>query len=183
MYLSPAEITSGRQHSLNNFQTATAACVSASERLTELFTRLGRQQLQMLSSQPQSPMSSGQWLSGLQSQSAVLLGELLEIIGDAQQTVIITAATQTRVLDQLLVTALERARASSPVEVLPALTTLKESIQQTEQGLTGWADAVRQTIALLEARFAQLANLAAEQVQASTASLQQTSEKSSAALQ
>lgn len=144
MYLSSTEIASGRQHSLNNLQTATAACVSASERLTELFSRMGRQQLHMLRSRPELGMSSGFWLSGLQSQSALMLGELLEIIGDAQQTVIITAATQTRVVDQMLVTALERARASSPVEVLPVLSTLKQGIEQIESGMNGLIDAACQ---------------------------------------
>lgn len=155
MYLSPAEIASGRQHSLNNFQTATVACVSASERLTQLFTRMSRQQLEMLKNQPQPLAPSGLWLSDVQSQSATLLGELLEIIGDVQQTVIITAAAQTRAIDQLLVTSVERARSCSPAEILPALDTLRQSLEQTERGVTGWAEASRQALAQLAQQFAQ----------------------------
>lgn len=166
MYLSSSEIALGHQHTLNNFQTASAACVSASERLTDLFMRLSRSQIDHLARQQPGLPSSGLWLSGIQSQSAVLLGELLHIIGDTQQTVIIAAAAQTRVLDNLLVTTLERARNTSPVEVLPAISSLKQSIEQTEQTLSSWADAARQSVALLESRFGQMAEAAGEEVPA-----------------
>lgn len=147
MYLSSSEIAQGRQHTLNNFQTASAACVSASERLAEVFVRLGRQQLDSLA-QPQKggvTTPPGLWLSGFQFQSAALLGELLGIVSDTQQTVIIAAAAQTQVVDRLLVSSLERARSSSPAEVLPVLASLQQSIEQTEQHLSGWTAAVRQS--------------------------------------
>ena len=166
MYLSSSEIALGHQHTLNNFQTASAACVSASERLTDLFMRLSRSQIDHLARQQPGLPSSGLWLSGIQSQSAVLLGELLHIIGDTQQTVIIAAAAQTRVLDNLLVTTLERARNTSPVEVLPAISSLKQSIEQTEQTLSSWADAARQSVALLENRFGQLTGTPGEEAPA-----------------
>ncbi len=151
MYLSPAEIASGRQLSLNNFQTASAACVSASGRLAELFSRLGRQQLDMLRRQSGPRPAPGELLSGVQYQSAELLGELLGIIGDVQQTVIIASAAQTRVVDQLLMTVLDRARSTSPAEALPALVSLRQGIATLEQGLDGWTGLARTSCASLAA--------------------------------
>lgn len=153
MYLSSTEIAQGHQHTLNNFQTASAACVTASERLADLFLRLGRQQLQSLS----NPRPGGGWLCGVQSQSAIMLSEMVEIVGDTQQTVIIAAASQSRIVDQLLVTSLERARKTSPVEALPALDGLRHSVTQAEQILCGWAEAARQSVALAERQISQVA--------------------------
>lgn len=146
MYLSAHEIAQGRQLSLNNFQTASAACVSASERLAELCARLGHRQLDMLRQSGGMP-AAGALLSDVQHQSAEWLGELLGIIGDVQQTVIVAGAAQTQVVDRLLMTVLDRARSTSPVEALPLIAAWRHGIASLEAGLSEWAERARHAAA------------------------------------
>lgn len=156
MYLSSHDLAEGHQHTLNNLATFATTCVGASERLAALFMQFGRQQLARLGEAAGKSNPVG-WLPYAPPESVAVLGEAVGIVGDVQQTLIITAAAQTRVLDTLVARSLDRAERSSPLEVLPVLGSLQVGIAQREAALLALADAARQSVAALEAQVAETA--------------------------
>jgi hypothetical protein len=161
MYLSPTEISEGKQQTLVNLHLASLAVVDAGERLSGLFLKSGRSAVDL----PQGQPVSQRWFAQTQANALTMLGELLEIIGDTQQTIIKVAERQTKVVDDLLLTTLERASRNSPFEGVVAINVARAAIGQAENTFIDFGKASMHAVDLIEEQTRQTAEAVARPLQ------------------
>lgn len=150
MYLSPTDIQQSRLRTLDSFHEVSRAWVDAAERLSELAVRAGRQALE-----------EGRWhldeiaeshqirfdglplerINDWRGESAELVSECFEIIGDAQQAIMRMARNQVAVFDQLLMRQMEHAEKSLDANGEAAIGHMKTALRQAETTFNDLADA------------------------------------------
>ena len=138
MLLSAQEIAQGRERTLHNLLTLSAACVRAGQQLTASLATAGRHGIPPL---PQSgfDLAAAQWpiswcLDNL-ARAGQLANQGLTAFGDAQKALIHSADQQLRIIDSLAISAINRASRSSPWEAEIALRAMKSSLQAAEQAV------------------------------------------------
>ena len=142
MLLSAQEIAQGRERTLHNLLTLSAACVRAGQQLTASLATAGRDGCRHgMPPLPQSgfDLAAAQWpiswcLDNL-ARAGQLANQGLTAFGDAQKALIHSADQQLRIIDSLAISAINRASRSSPWEAEIALRAMKSSWQAAEQAV------------------------------------------------
>lgn len=159
MFLSSQEIAQSRERALSNLLGLSAACIEASQRLTELLSSTSRDALHHGSkhltlvgdgqgeAMPQLPATA--WLENT-VRARRLLDSSLEILGETQKAMIRSAEAQIRVFDEMVFASINRASRSSPWEAEIALRTMKTTLQGAEETLHTMSAAAIQTVELAE---------------------------------
>ena len=159
MFLSSQEIAQSRERALSNLLGLSAACIEASQRLTELLSSTSRDALHHGSkhlalvgdgqgeAMPQLPATA--WLENT-VRARRLLDSSLEILGETQKAMIRSAEAQIRVFDEMVFASINRASRSSPWEAEIALRTMKTTLQGAEETLHNMSAAAIQTVELAE---------------------------------
>lgn len=159
MFLSSQEIAQSRERALSNLLGLSAACIEASQRLTELLSSTsrdalhhGRRHLALVGdgqgeATPQLPATA--WLENT-VRARRLLDSSLEILGETQKAMIRSAEAQIRVFDEMVFASINRASRSSPWEAEIALRTMKTTLQGAEETLHTMSAAAIQTVELAE---------------------------------
>ncbi|MFN4340943.1 MAG: hypothetical protein ACK4FE_02780 [Azonexus sp.] len=140
MLLSAHEIAQGRERTLRNLLTLSAAGVRAAQQWTRLLATAGRDSFRHgVPPVPQSgfdlavmqwPVSW--WLDHL-ARTSQLLDQGWSVCSDTQKAVILSADQQLQIIDSLAISTINRARRSSPWEADIALQAMQSSLQAAEQ--------------------------------------------------
>lgn len=168
MYLSPTDIQRTRAATIDNLHVASRAWVEATEKLADLTLRAGRQALDEGSKHLQALAES----KGLQaasplpleritewrSDSAVLVREYFEIIGEAHQAVLQMAREQVVVLDQAFMKQMDRASRSADANGEVAIDHMKSAVRQAEAGFNELTDAAARSADLVEDQVRQVSD-------------------------
>lgn len=159
MYLSPQQIARTREQALNNLLGLSTTCLSASQRLADLFsaasrdalhlgnkqlTQFGHGQLESLTSFP-----AALWLEG-SARHSKLLDAACEILGEAHKSLIQSAEAQVRAFDEIVFASIARAARNSPWEGEIALAAMRTTLESAEQTLHGMSAAAVETVRLAE---------------------------------
>ncbi|MCK6372715.1 MAG: hypothetical protein L6Q69_01260 [Zoogloea sp.] len=165
MYLSPSDIQHTRIHTIDNLHAASRAWVEATERLSELALRAGRlaldegrDQLEELAETRNFSFDTlplerfAEW----RSESAGLVSECFEIIGDAHQAMLQMAKDQVAVFDTVLQRQMDRAALSADATGEALIDHAREALRQAETGFNGFADAAAQGADLVEEQVRQV---------------------------
>jgi hypothetical protein len=144
MYLTQQEIAQTRNYTLNNLLGLSAACLSASQRLAELFSSSGRDALYsgskhfaqfghgQLEALTQFPATL--WLEH-SARTSKLLGNAYEIVGETHKMLVHGAEAQVRVLDEVACSSLKRLERSSPREAEIAIQAVRSTLETAEQAM------------------------------------------------
>ena len=167
MYLSPSDIQHTRIHTIDNLHTASRAWVEATERLSELALRAGRlaldegrDHLEELAEtrgfrfEPLPLERLAEW----RGESAGLVSECFEIVGDAQQALLQMARDQVAALDTLLLRQMDRAALSADATGEAAIGHVKTAIRQAETSFNELADAAARGADMVEAQVRQVSD-------------------------
>lgn len=180
MYLSPSDIQQTRISTLDNLHAASRAWVEATEKLADLALRNGRQlfeegreHLEELASRNEIKLDAlpVERLSDWRADSANLVREYFEIIGDAHQSILKLARDQVAVFDQALNRQLEHAARSADANGEAAIGHVKKALRQAEAGFNELADAAARGADLVEEQVRQVSDaLSSDDTDASEAS-------------
>lgn len=155
MFLTAQQIAEGRDYTLNNLLGMSAACLQASQRLSELLASSSREALHA-GTQHMSQIGHGQlenltripatlWLEH-SSRSSKLLGNAYEIVGETHKMLVHSSEAQMRVVDGIAFASIDRLSRNSPWEAMLALQTARSTLESAEQGLRGASSAVIEQI-------------------------------------
>jgi hypothetical protein len=168
MYLSPTDIQHTRAATIDNLHVASRAWVEATEKLADLTLRAGRQALDEGSKHLQALADSkGLYTAGpvpleriaeWRSDSAVLVREYFEIIGEAHQAVLQMAREQVVVLDQAFMKQMDRASRSADANGEAAIDHMKSAVRQAEAGFNELTDAAAHGADLVEDQVRQISD-------------------------
>ena len=174
MYLSPSDIQHTRTHTIDNLHAASRAWVEATERLSELALRAGRlaldegrEHLEELAEtrsfrfEPLPLERLAEW----RSESAELVSECFEIIGDAHQAMLQMAKDQVAVLDTVLQRQMDRAALSADATGEALIDHAREALRQAESGFNGLADAAAQGTDMVEEQVRHVSEALASDVE------------------
>ncbi|MBS0372183.1 MAG: hypothetical protein JSS57_23625 [Proteobacteria bacterium] len=167
MYLSPSDIQQTRIATLDNLHAASRAWVEATEKLADLALRNGRQlfeegrgHLEELASRSEIKLDAlpVERLSDWRADSANLVREYFEIIGDAHQSILQLARDQVAVFDQAVNRQLEHAARSADANGEAAIGHVKKALRQAEAGFNELADAAARGADLVEEQVRQVSD-------------------------
>ncbi len=171
MYLSRADIQQTRLHTIDHLHAASRVWVEATERLSELSLRAGRQALEegrlhlaeLADSHPLgfAPLPIER-LADWRGESASLVSECFDIIGDAQQAILQMARDQVAALDKVLLRQLDRAALHADATGEAAIGHIKTAIGQAEAHFNDLADAAVRGGELVEEQVRQVAGALAD---------------------
>lgn len=165
MYLSPSDIQQTRLATLDNLHAASRAWVEATEKLADLALQSGRQlfeegrsHLEELASRSEIKLDAlpVERLSDWRADSASLVREYFEIIGDAHQSILQLARDQVAVFDQAVNRQLEHAARSADANGEAAIGHVKKVLRQAEAGFNELADAAARGADLVEEQVRQV---------------------------
>lgn len=165
MYLSPTDIQQSRLHTVDNLHKVSQAWVDAAERLSELTLRAGRQVLEegrlrleeLAESRPLGVDDlSLERVIEWRGESAELVSECFEIIGDAQLAILQMAREQVAVFDHLLLRQMEHAEKSVDASGEAAINHMKAALRQAETSFNELADVAVHGAENIEAQVRQL---------------------------
>lgn len=165
MYLSPSDIQQTRLATLDNLHAASRAWVEATEKLADLALRNGRQlfeegrgHLEELASRSEIKLDAlpVERLADWRADSASLVREYFEIIGDAHQSILQLARDQVAVLDQAFNRQLEHAARSADANGEAAIGHVKKAMRQAEASFNELADAAARGADLVEEQVRQV---------------------------
>jgi hypothetical protein len=159
MYLSPTDIQHTRSATIDNLHIASRAWVEATEKLAELTLRAGRQALDDGSKHLQAtghlPLER---ITEWRSDSAVLVREYFEIIGEAHQAILQMARDQVAVLDKAFMKQMDRASRSADANGEAAIDHMKSAVRQAEAGFNELTDAAARGADLVEDQVRQVSD-------------------------
>lgn len=168
MYLSPTDIQHTRSATIDNLHIASRAWVEATEKLAELTLRAGRQALDNGSEHLQALAESRslqttaplplERITEWRSDSAVLVREYFEIIGEAHQAILQMARDQVAVLDKAFMKQMDRASRSADVNGEAAIDHMKSAVRQAEAGFNELTDAAARGADLVEDQVRQVSD-------------------------
>lgn len=168
MYLSPTDIQHTRAATIDNLHIASRAWVEATEKLAELTLRAGRQaldegskHLQSLAESKSLPAAGALPLERItewRSDSAILVREYFEIIGEAHQAILQMAREQVSVLDQAFMKQMDRASRSADANGEAAIDHMKSAVRQAEAGFNELTDAASRGADLVEDQVRQVSD-------------------------
>ena len=159
MYLSPTDIQQTRLHTIDNLHAASRAWVEATEKLSGLALRAGRQaldegrtHLEELARARTTGFAPAplERITEWRSESASLVSSYFEIIGDAQQAILQMAKDQIAMLDKVLLRQMDRAALSADATGEAVIGHVKSAIRQAETGFNDLADAAAHGTDLVE---------------------------------
>lgn len=165
MYLSPSDIQQTRLATLDNLHAASRAWVEATEKLADLALRNGRQlfdeghgHLQELTSRKEIKLDALpiERLTDWRADSANLVRQYFEIIGDAHQSILQLARNQVAVLDHAFNRQLEHAARSADAHGEAAIGHVQKALRQAEAGFNEFADAAARGADLVEEQVRQV---------------------------
>ena len=165
MYLAPTDIQQTRLHTLDNLHAASRVWVEATEKLAEVALRAGRQaleegrlHLEELAESPSIRFDNVplERINEWRSESASLVSECFEIIGDAQQAILQMAKDQVAVLDKVMMRQMDRAALSADANGEVAIDHVRSAIRQAESNFNELADAAARGADLVEDQVRQV---------------------------
>jgi hypothetical protein len=177
MYLSPNEIRQTRLDSLDHLHVASRAWIEATEKLSSLALRAGRQFLAEGSSHIATLNHSGaikldalplERFGAWRDQSAKLVREYFTIIGDAQQAMLQVARAQMAVLDKSMLERMDHAAHNSDASGAAAIEHVKNVIKRAEAGFDEMTQAALHGTQRLEAQVRQVSDALSTPVEAVT---------------
>ena len=167
MYLSPTDIQQTRLHTLDTLHAASRAWVEATEKLSDLALRAGRQALDEGRSHLEEMSQPGSIgfdtlplarIAEWRSESAGLVSHYFEIIGDAHQAVLQMVKDQIALFDKVLLRQMDRAALSADATGEAAIGHVRTAIHQAETSFNGLADAAALGADMVEEQIRQVAD-------------------------